>query len=307
MHPLWVATTTSPAMQPHSIPDNLKIWDIILAGICVRMQAPADLEIGGNFLPFLREPVGDTYDVLLDVQPGAIPNSPETGCWAGGVRYVRESDELWMFYYSHPQQKAYGCVHIKENRITLRYLPEAAKFFAGTTGIFNKIATEQILLERKTLVLHSALIQYRGRGIGFTGPCGIGKSTQAALWEKHMGARVLNGDRAALKAEDNQWNGWGLPYAGSSGIYRNESAPLAALVVLEQAKENRIVRLTEQEALRCLFPELAVHRWDMHSVDLSLALLGDLLVQVPVYRLSCRPDTDAVILLNNTLEQENKL
>ncbi len=271
------------------------------------MQAPADLEIGGNFLPFLREPAGDAYDVLLDVQPGAIPNSPGKGSWIGGVHYIRKLDELWIFYHSHPQQEPYGSVHIKENRITLRYLPEAAKYFAGTTGIFNKVATEQILLERKTFVLHSALIQYRGRGIGFTGPCGIGKSTQADLWEKHLGARILNGDRAALKEEKNQWKGWGLPYAGSSGIYRNEAAPLAALVVLEQAEGNRIVRLTEQEALRCLFPELAIHRWDSRSVDLALTLLADLLVKVPVYRLSCRPDADAVMLLKNTLEQENRL
>ena len=90
----------------------------------------------------------------------------------------------------------------------------------------------------------------------------------------------------------------------SSGIYRNESAPIRAVAVIRQAPENQIERLKPGEAFRLLYSESAIQRWHEagHTaiVDRLLALCRD----VPVYLLQCTPDERAVRLLQKTLSME---
>ena len=134
-------------------------------------------------------------------------------------------------------------------------------------------------------------------------PSGTGKSTQADLWRHFQQAEIINGDRAALRFSDGIWQAWGLPYAGTSGIYRNLVAPVSAVVVLRQAPYNRVRKLTPNEAIRHIYPELTIHRWDSRFVDRALSLLLDLLSQVPIYFLECTPERDAVEVLKNELKK----
>ena len=117
--------------------------------------------------------------------------------------------------------------------------------------ISDHIGMETLFLRKNCLMLHAALIRWQGKGILFTAPSGTGKSTQAGLWEKYEEADILNGDRAAVRKDKNGcWQAYGLPYAGSSGIYRNEKAPVSAIIVLRQAYENRIQRLGMLEIIQ---------------------------------------------------------
>ena len=63
---------------------------------------------------------------------------------------------------------------------------------------------------------------------------GIGKSTQADLWQRYEGAELLNGDRTVLRRIDGVWTAFGSPYAGSSNCFVNESRPVRAIVLLSQ-------------------------------------------------------------------------
>jgi hypothetical protein len=152
------------------------------------------------------------------------------------------------------------------------------------------------------LLLHASLIEYKGIALAFTGPSGVGKSTQADLWHRCAGAQILNGDRAALRKEIHGWQAYGSPYAGSSGIYINRSAPLKALIVLRQGKENNLQPLGYTEALRCLYQELTVHYWERDFVAAATDLCLDLLENIPVYLLECRPEDSAVQLLKEGLK-----
>ena len=114
------------------------------------------------------------------------------------------------------------------------------------------------------------------------------------MWAGARGADILNGDRAGLRQTDGVWTAYGLPFAGSSGIYRNESAPIAAIVALRQAPHNQIRPMNRAEAFRFLYPQLTVHQWEPDSVAAAADLLLELLNQVPVFLLECRPDLGAV-------------
>ena len=160
---------------------------------------------------------------------------------------------------------------------------------------------EDILLRHSGLLLHSSFIRCQGKAVLFSAPCGTGKSTQAELWEKYEGADIINGDRSGLRRLDCGWAAFGLPYAGSSGIYRNENAPLAAVILLRQAEENRLRRMKAVEVFPDLYREITVHRWDRNFVSESTELLLQLLCEIPVYLLECRPDQEAVQLVRDEI------
>ena len=134
------------------------------------------------------------------------------------------------------------------------------------------------------------------------GAPGIGKSTQADLWQRYEGAELLNGDRTVLRRMDGVWTAFGSPYAGSSNCFVNESRPVRAIVLLSQGSACSLRRLSPAAAFRGLYAGMTVNLWD----DRYVARVCDLLaaLDVPVYALTCTPDRAAVDCLKAELEHE---
>ncbi len=162
-----------------------------------------------------------------------------------------------------------------------------------------------LLLHFQTLLFHASYIFHAGRGLLFTAPSGTGKSTQAGLWRAHRGAQVLNGDKAAVRLEPAPM-AHGVPFAGTSGICRNVSVPLTAVVVLSQAPGNTVRRLSPSEAVAALCPNVFIDSLIPEEWQLALHLLLDLAAQTPVYALACTPDVRAVQALEDALAQTGK-
>lgn len=182
--------------------------------------------------------------------------------------------------------------------------PEAADYFRTLDNLLDAANLEHMLTALGAVSLHSSFITHRGQAILFSAPSGTGKSTQAALWEQYAGAEQINGDRSVIRRMDGVWTAFGFPFAGSSGIYKNKSAPIRAIVVLRQAKDNTIERLGASEAFRLLYSETAIQRWNTQGHAAAVDLLIRLSAAVPVYRLCCTPDARAVELLQQTLSSQ---
>lgn len=146
-------------------------------------------------------------------------------------------------------------------------------------------------------LLHASWICYHGKAILFTGVSGIGKSTQAALWEQLRGAELINGDRAAIFPVSGGAEVRGIPYCGSSGISKNKTMPLAAVVCLSQAEENSITRLTGSRAFRHLWEGCSINLWNQEDITQGTQAVIDTVATVPVYHLACTPDERAVQIL----------
>lgn len=151
-------------------------------------------------------------------------------------------------------------------------------------------------VRRQILYLHSSLIDYQGQGIMFLGPSGIGKTTQAELWNQYRDALIINGDVVFVQETPDAFLGWGTPWHGSSPYCENTSVPVKALVVLKQASENSIRELTGFEKVTAVSNSVFYPRWLEGGMELCLETLDHLLTALPVYELSCRPDEDAVRL-----------
>ena len=271
-------------------------------GLRVILRSPHPVTISNRLTPFLCPPHEQNADctILLEICE-SLPK-PESGNWHGPECYVQKEDRLQIFHCHKAFEEPFALTTIlQKGGVDIAVLPQYAQYFAGSSGIFNRIGFENLLLQHKGLLLHASLIEYDRQGIAFTGPSGVGKSTQAQIWQDHLGAKILNGDRAALRMTPSGWMAYGSPYAGTSGIYRNEQAPLSAIVVLKQAEENRLRQLSAAEALRAIWPEISARREDRTFVAEATGLCARLLSNVPVYLLECLPDENAATLLKKGL------
>ena len=101
-----------------------------------------------------------------------------------------------------------------------RDLPENAAF------IYRSLCLEHLMTAKHAVMFHSSYIKTERGAILFTAPSGTGKSTQAELWRRYRGARVINGDCSIIRRTKDGITVFGLPFSGTSGICINESAPL---------------------------------------------------------------------------------
>lgn len=192
----------------------------------------------------------------------------------------------------------------EKNKMIIQYPMQKDVFLFEHFNIWNYMAFENPLLYYQAFILHSSFISWQNNGILFTAPSGTGKSTQADLWKKYEDADIYNGDRTIIRKIDGKYYGFGSPYAGSSGIYRNESAPIKAIVVIDQGPDNVIRRLRGREAFLPLFRETLMNTWNKEYMEKMTDLLMDAACQIPIYHLSCRPDQDAINTVKNEILKE---
>jgi len=280
----------------------MKNYYFTLAGLRTVLCVPFEIRISESMQPFLCASHQET-DCTIMLRPCTnLPSFSKDGVWRGLEYYDCHQGNLQTFHCNAPQAAAFAVTeHFENGNIEIRVLPDYLSYFTGTAGIFNRIGMETLLLQHQGLLLHASLINYKGKAIAFAGPSGIGKSTQADIWHTFLGADIINGDRAALRKEGDGWYAYGCPYAGTSGIYKNDSAPLAAIILLGQAEENHLHRLTETEAFRRIYQEFSVHHWQRRFVAKATDLCLQLLAQTPIYLLECRPDESAATLVKKGL------
>ena len=159
--------------------------------------------------------------------------------------------------------------------------------------LWTSLCLNQIMLYFNTLFFHASYIEVNGCGILFTAPSQTGKSTQAELWRQYRNAEVINGDKAAVRMEKTVTVN-SLPFSGTSGICKNKTLPLKAIVYLSQAPENTVRRMGASEAVTALCQNVFADKLVSEEWSKTLNLLLDLVSNVPIYHLAYTPDVRAV-------------
>ena len=158
--------------------------------------------------------------------------------------------------------------------------------------IYRSICKQMPLYNR--LLLHSAILEYEGKGYAFLGRSGTGKSTHTGLWLKHLpGSRIINGDKPILEYTQDGFIAYGTPWNGKEGLGCKAQTPLKGLCFLEQAKENSITKLTPSEASARLFSQVLLPS-DEENVVATLELLDKMITETPAYLLKCNISEEAV-------------
>jgi len=167
----------------------------------------------------------------------------------------------------------------------------------ATVNLLLEIFFRNYILQKDGIVIHAAAIDWKGKGIAFTAPSGGGKSTQAMLWKKYMGAKILNDDRPTIRRRDDKFSIYGTPWSGSSLEFINDSAPLSAIFIIQQSKVNVLEKLNKHQAVVQLTPRCFLPYFDSGLMDLALLQLEKVINEIPVYLLKCTPEKEAVELV----------
>lgn len=225
----------------------------------------------------------------------------------GGYELLRTDAGLFVLNHWGTSRFAYGVkvselfaqtsVPVYFGKDFHQQVPLPMTRFLSTIGLHSK------LLQAGAPVIHASYISVCGYAVLFTAPAQTGKSTQSRLWQEHAEAKVINGDRVLLRSEDTGWKAYGYPCCGSSDICENETFPVACIVMLSQAQTNYIQELTLSEKIRGLVSAMELYPWEPRELDLAFALAQEIVQQVSVVRLCCRPDAEAVAVLKNYLEE----
>lgn len=173
--------------------------------------------------------------------------------------------------------------------------------------LMGLVGLHKAFLQKQAPIFHASYIDYKGNAILFSAPSQTGKSTQADLWAKYAGVEIINGDRVLLRKRENIWHAYGYPSCGSSNMCMNRTLPIGAIVLLEKGDENLICEMSMTNKIRSLVVAIEVYRWDLNEVEQSLRLAQDIAMEVPVLKLVCRPDENAVRVLQEYLYKSHGL
>ena len=227
-----------------------------------------------------------------------------------GFRVLRESEKLSfsaipdenapdVFYASafsvlrhHPGGSEFAWVEVDGPRGMARPLLGVDTKEAPPRSLWFNV-TMLCLLLRGGLLVHAAGAAISGRGFLFLGESGIGKSTLSRLLEDFLPGSVICDERLACRPVEGRWTMFGTPWKSTAGISRRLAVPLAGLVFLEQAEENKIRPITTGEALPRMLPLISV---DWQNEELSgrgANALDDLLSSVSAFNFAFQKSSAA--------------
>lgn len=283
---------------------------ISFSGITLRFTSPTNIILPECFNDLLCEdtdsPTAEYQVELLDA-----PLRPE-GCAVYNQKdfCVYKTPQGTLRIYT-PLEAEDGCqvaCLMRKSGIHTMYYPASMweryrKYWHCT----HLICGETLLAMNNALLLHSSVVEINSESLLFCGESGAGKSTQASLWEKYKNAKILNGDRCVIYEKDGIFYGGGSPWSGTSGIYQKEHFPIAGIILLKKSDKNTIKQINSTAFPR-LFSQTTLNTWDKKFMDTITDIYVQLLSNIPVFELACRPDEDSVNLVYNTVfAKEEKL
>ena len=166
----------------------------------------------------------------------------------------------------------------------------------------TELAFNNGLLMHDGFLFHASALAYKGKGFCFCGPSGMGKSTHTALWKEYFGSAVtvIDDDKPALRYIDGRWRVFGTPWCGKTDMTLNVGYPLEAVIMLARGADNVNEGLSDFKKLNYLSSCVTGPLTGKNRL-VSLQLLDSLINTVPVWRLCCKANTDAVKTVYNEI------
>ncbi len=246
---------------------------------------------------------GDQVDYSVNVEfASELPQEVEKPCYVSQDKvYGYEKDVLCCYYKSRDtDNKYYACRMVNKKNITI-VIDDKYRDMLWTRVIFSLIGIEKLVVENNGCVLHSSFVEKDGNAILFTGPCSIGKSTQANLWKNYADAVVVNGDKTLIFEKDGVMFASGMPFSGSSKDCLNRIMPLKSIICLQQSDCNTVRRCTSDETFYKIYKNCYSVPYSRDCTGMLIDFVEKLSLSVPVYEYACLADESAVRCLEREL------
>ncbi len=258
-----------------------------------------NLEIGGLTFtvqvasPLTITPIAELYQPfsIADAAEWQIHVIVDTTLHDALPPLVRYDGETTFFRTMSHQ----GWVDLEQKRAEVT-TPSQQRIHSAIVRVMSFILMQVLPRRREGLLVHGAGVVIDGNAHLFFGASGRGKSTVSRL-AVSVG-RVLTDENVIIRRVGSGFRLYSTPFWGLStpahdiqGIGRAD-APLIALYSLEHTAEFELERLTKGRATMALLTSEKVATERNSSADAWLAMVNDIVAQVPVYRLGFRPTTE---------------
>ena len=268
-----------------------------LAGITIRVESDlpmTDTTFLPKFEPFRVQGPGEDNIVIRH-----HPSLPEYKNWDMGEKLYREppweiyrKDDSWIYMGIMPDgdERIWRiAVFSKDHTQADIYSPTKYIFPYGRLLSLTSFPTDQILFGRLLALregcyLHSSGVILDGKGMLFVGHSEAGKTTMATMLTGK--SEILCDDRNIIRRFSDGFKVYGTWSHGDMSTVSSSSAPLKAIMFLEQAKENRLISFSDKQQitrriLACLIKPLVTAEWWKSMLD----LVDKIVQEVPCYTL----------------------
>jgi len=153
-----------------------------------------------------------------------------------------------------------------------------------------RIVHSLVLARQGGFLMHSASAIRNGTAFLFAGVSGAGKTTISRLAPSD--ATLLTDEISYVRKHDSGYIAYGTPFTGElAKLGENVSAPLGALYLLAQGKENRIDPIPPADAVRGVLANILFFAQDDDLVQSVFRSVFEFVSRVPVLRLTFMPDS----------------
>ncbi len=287
---------------------RIATWAIAGLAVEVLSDDPEGFIGSPAFLEYETMPESSLPDIRIQWRRVARLTTISEACLAydpGGIwrMYRNPNRDGWVADIRYEKQTPTARITIddKWSDVEFREIPYPDEAFSPLCYGGLELLVRTRLLDCCGIVFHASGIDDSGSGIMFVGHSGAGKSTQADIWSTHSGAILINHDRMAVRMQDSGVTLHGLPWGGSAKITLNHSAPLKAIVLLEQSDRNSISPVPTLEAVAELISCTFLPYWDEERMEKAFSIIEELTARVPVLRLRCRPEPAVIELVRSAL------
>ena len=293
-----VITNISIADMVIEVQGHCSVLDLPLDGVLDRFLGVSPKPVRRLFMEWQRSDEELQPEGELVYDPGAVWRMyASNDSWCAEITYALDhratmSKEVNCLLYANPEWDAFRLV---ERNITQA---DGDMFFLGACELIVRTSIVMV----GGLMLHASPLDDNGRGIAFCGPSGMGKSTQLRLWEGEKGVLAMSDDRVVVGSDENGRKVcYGTPWGSKPEIALNASAPLNALVILEQSSANGITELSSPTAATRVTCRAFLPFWDKGLMKMAFKNLNEIVNNVPVYLLRFREEPSVVDIVRSVL------
>ena len=265
---------------------------------------PEIMALCPNYAPF-RTPDTVHHTPILSLRVSGEP-IPATDDWTHIHTDTSDSDMPRIEMYRRQDEWMFRVSEYRDTPVVSTIICDVEMQHGVLYGHPTRFAVDNAMMllfafataAHHTLLFHSAVIVYEGKGYMFLGHSGTGKSTHAQQWLKAFpSAELLNDDNPVLRLlDDGSVRVYGSPWSGKTPCYKAASAPVQALIQLAQAPQNDIRRLKMTQAYPHILASVSGLKMEPAMMDRLYESIADLLQSIPVFFLDCLPNPEAAQL-----------
>lgn len=286
----------------------MQIIDLKISGYRIRFEnadSLITLRLHPKFNRFIKNFNDDDFDIRIRVSSGRSDLPPGSACIFNGSYFGEETDkslptDFWSIWRSPESLHAMACFDRMDpgNKAILNFSTTGNEWSlkVGTKATvvdpmrypLDGLIIYYLAMMHRDIFIHASGVVHDGKGYVFSGVSGKGKSTMAELW-KQKGAEIIHDDRLVIRKKGSVFVMHNTP------VYENDypkEAVVSRIYLIEHGKENRSERLKGAASVTSVMVNCIQHNWGQETIRMLLESVNDLCNEVPVYRLSFKPDQE---------------